>query len=55
MIKGFNVEGITEAIKFVNDVVTRVENSFDEHRQQPLHLLLFLLIVLIKNMNLVKI
>ena len=55
IIKGFNAEGITEAIKFANDIVTRVENSFDKHRQQPLHLLLFLLIVLIKNMNLVKI
>ena len=32
IIKGFNVAGITEAIKFANDVFTRVENCFDEQR-----------------------
>ena len=36
IIKDFDAEGITEAIKFANDVFTRVENPFDKHRQQPL-------------------
>ena len=34
IIKGFNAAGISEAITWVNDVFTRVENSFDEQRQQ---------------------
>ena len=32
-MKGFDAAGITEAIKFANDVFTRVENLFDEYRQ----------------------
>ena len=36
IMKGFDAAGITEAIKFANDVFTRVENLFDEYRQQPL-------------------
>ena len=36
IIKGFDAAGITEAIRFANDVFTRVESPFDEHRQQPL-------------------
>ena len=55
IIKDFDAEGITEAIKFANDVFTRVENPFDKHRQQPLELLLLLLIVLNENMSIVKI
>ena len=36
IIKGFDATGITEAIKFANDVFTRVENPFNNHKQQPL-------------------
>ena len=36
IIKDFDAEGITDAIKFANDVFTRVENPFNKHRQQPL-------------------
>ena len=35
-LKGFDAAGITKAIKFANDVFTREENPFDEHRQQLL-------------------
>ena len=34
--KCFDAAGENEAIKFANDVFTRVENPFEEHRQQPL-------------------
>ena len=33
-IKGFDPAGKTEAIKFAN-VLTRVQNPFEQHRQQP--------------------
>ena len=36
IIKGFDSGRITESIKFANYVFTRVENPFDEHRQQLL-------------------
>ena len=55
IIKGFDAAEITEAIKFENDVLTRVENPFAELRQQLLQLLLFLFIALNGNMNIVKI
>ena len=34
IIKGFDAAWISEAITCVNDVFTRVENSFNEQRQQ---------------------
>ena len=34
IIKGFDAAGISEAITCANDVFTRVENPFDEQRQQ---------------------
>ena len=34
--KCFDAAGENEAIKFASDVFTRVENPFEEHRQQPL-------------------
>ena len=36
IIKGFDVAGITGAIKFANNIFTRIKNLFQEHRQQPL-------------------
>ena len=33
-MKGFDAAGISEAITYANDIFTRVENPFDEQRQQ---------------------
>ena len=35
---GFDAAGITEAIKSANSVFARIENPFDEQRQQLSHL-----------------
>ena len=35
-MKDYEAAGITEVIKFANDVLTRVENLFNGNRQQPL-------------------
>ena len=35
-MKDYEAAGITEVIKFANDVLTRVGNLYDENRQQPL-------------------
>ena len=55
IIKGFDSAGIIEGIKFANDIFPRVGNLFDEHGQHPLQLLLFLLIVLQRNLDTVKV
>ena len=36
ILKGFDAAGKTGAIKFANDIFTRIENPFDEHKKQLL-------------------